>query len=107
MGKSPDELVNERKQELKSEDQRERHKTEMKVKAFLDVLAGEGKSPNTRKSYFEAIRIHFSHNWNRQLKLIHHNHTTKLILISSSLGSRAMKVTNEMSTRMPREEGVS
>jgi hypothetical protein len=42
LGKTPDELVDERKQELKSDDDRIRHRAEMTVKKYMRVLEEKG-----------------------------------------------------------------
>ncbi|MGD0978202.1 MAG: tyrosine-type recombinase/integrase [Candidatus Bathyarchaeia archaeon] len=62
-GKTPDQLIEERKEQLRSEDQRERYSAELKVKAFLDYLTEQGKSPNTRKNHFSAIRNFYKRNY--------------------------------------------
>jgi integrase len=61
--KTPDELIEDRKAELKSEDQRERHKAELRLKEYLGFLEGEGKSPNTRKNYFASVRNFYKRNY--------------------------------------------
>ena len=62
-GKTPDQLVAERKEQLKSDDRRVNHQAEMTVKQFLAYLEEEGLSPNTRKSYFMAIRNFYKRNY--------------------------------------------
>jgi len=48
LGKTPDQLIEERKQHLKSDDERVKHEAEMELKRFLTSLEDEGLSPNTR-----------------------------------------------------------
>jgi site-specific recombinase XerD len=62
-GKTPDQLIEERKQDLKSEDPRAQHRAEMEVKRFLRSLEEEGKSPNYRITYFTAIRSFYKRNY--------------------------------------------
>jgi len=63
-GKTPDQLIAERKEEVKSEDSKVQHQKEMLVKRFLKVLEEEcGLSPNTRRTYFSAIRNFFQRNY--------------------------------------------
>lgn len=63
IGKTPDQLIEERKAHLKSEDQRVNHQAEMQVKKFIKHLEEEGLSPNTRRSYFMAIRNFYQRNY--------------------------------------------
>jgi integrase len=63
IGKTPDQLIEERKNDLKSEDQRERHRAEMNVKAYINSLATKGLSPNSRKTYFAALRNFYKRNY--------------------------------------------
>ena len=52
LGKTPDELIDERKEDLKSVDDRVRHRAEMNLKQYLRVLENRGVSPNSRRTYF-------------------------------------------------------
>ena len=61
--KMPDELIAERKEHLKSDDDRVKHLDEQQVKRFLDHLENEGLSPNTRRTYFTAIRNFYKRNY--------------------------------------------
>ncbi len=61
--KTPDQLIEERKQQLKSEDERVKHQSEMQLKKFLNTLEDEGLSPNTRRSYFMAVRNFYKRNY--------------------------------------------
>ncbi len=56
LGNSPDELVRERKEDLKSDDERVRHTAEVNLKTFMNYLQEKGLAPNTRKNYFTSIR---------------------------------------------------
>lgn len=61
--KTPDQLVEERKQHLKDKDQRVNHLAEMDVKRFLAHLEDKGLSPNTVRGYFMAIRNFYQRNY--------------------------------------------
>lgn len=62
--KTPDELIAERKEEVKSEDAKVQHRKEMLVKKFLKYLEEERElAPNTRRTYFAAIRNFFQRNY--------------------------------------------
>lgn len=63
LGKTPDELIEKRKEELKSEDDRVKHHTELIIKKYMRVLEEKGLSPNTRRSYFTAIRSFYQRNY--------------------------------------------
>jgi len=63
LGKTPDELISERREDMKSEDPKVRHRAEMYVKRFLKVLDDEGLSPNTRRTYYGAIRSFYKRNY--------------------------------------------
>lgn len=70
IGKSPDMLIEQRKTDLKSDDPRVRHRLELEVKRFLNVLATEGIGAQKRvlgtaaqKTYFTAIRSFFKRNY--------------------------------------------
>lgn len=63
LGKTPDELIAERKEDIKSEDPKIRHRAEMYVKGFLKTLADEGLAPNARRTYFSAIRNFYKRNY--------------------------------------------
>jgi len=63
VGKSPDELIEERKQQLKSDDQRVQHAAEMNLKRYVDHLQELGLSPNTRKNYFMSVRNFYKRNY--------------------------------------------
>jgi integrase len=63
LGKTPDELIFERKSDLKSDDDRIRHRAEMVVKKYLRVLEDNGLSPNTIRTYFAAIRSFYQRNY--------------------------------------------
>ena len=63
-GKTPDELIAERKVEVKSEDGKVQHAKEMLVKKYLKYLDEERElAPNTRRVYFTAIRNFFQRNY--------------------------------------------
>lgn len=62
-GKTPDMLVEERKEHLKSDDERLKHQAEMQVKKFIKHLEQKGLSANTRRSYFMAIRNFYKRNY--------------------------------------------
>lgn len=61
--KTPDQLIEERKEHLKSDDERVRHQAEMQLKGFMSYLEDEGLSPNTRRSYFMAVRNFYKRNY--------------------------------------------
>lgn len=62
--KTPDELIAERKEEAKSEDGKVQHRKEMLVKKYLKHLEEERQlAPNTRRTYFTAIRSFFQRNY--------------------------------------------
>jgi len=61
--KTPDQLVEERKQHLKDDDKRVNHLAEMDVKRFLAHLEDKGLSPNTVRGYFMAIRNFYQRNY--------------------------------------------
>jgi len=63
IGKSPDELIAERKEQLKSDDERVRHQAEMNLKRFLNYLEGEGLSENTKRNYFTCVRNFYKRNY--------------------------------------------
>jgi len=63
VGKTPDQLIEERKQQLRSDDQRVQHEAEMSLKRYLDHLQKGGLAPNTRKSYFNAVRNFYKRNY--------------------------------------------
>ncbi len=63
-GKTPDELIAERKQEIKSEDGKVQHRKEMLLKRYLKYLEEErGLAPNSRRVYFTAVRNFFQRNY--------------------------------------------
>jgi len=59
VGKSPDELVAQRKQDLKTDDLYVRHRTEMSLKKHIAELEDEGSSISTQKLRYAAIRSFF------------------------------------------------
>lgn len=63
IGKTPDQLIEERKQQLKADDQRVNHQAEMDLKRFLAYLDEKGLSPNTIRGYFMAIRNFYKRNY--------------------------------------------
>ncbi len=63
VGKNPDQLIEERKQQLKSDDQRVQHAAEMSLKRYLDHLQEVGLAPNTRKTHFMAVRNFYKRNY--------------------------------------------
>lgn len=63
IGKSPDQLIEERKHDNGCEDERVKHRAEMKVKQFIKHLEEQGLSANTRNSYFMAIRNFYKRNY--------------------------------------------
>jgi integrase len=48
---------------LKNDDDRIRHRAEMDVKKYLRFLEEEGLNPNTRRTYFAAIRSFYQRNY--------------------------------------------
>ncbi len=63
-GKTPDELIAERKLEVKSDDAKVQHAKEMLVKKYLKYLEEERElAPNSRRVYFAAIRNFFQRNY--------------------------------------------
>ena len=63
-GKTPDQLIAERKVEVKSGDAKVQHSKEMLVKKFLKYLEEEKQlAPNTRRTYFAAVRSFFQRNY--------------------------------------------
>lgn len=63
-GKTPDELIAERKEEIKSEDGKIQHRKEMLLKRYLKYLEEErGLAPNSRRVYFTAVRNFFQRNY--------------------------------------------
>ncbi len=63
LGNSPDELVRERKEDLKSDDERVRHTAEVNLKTFMNYLREKGLAPNTRENYFTSIRSFYKRNY--------------------------------------------
>lgn len=63
IGKNPDELIEERKRQLKSDDPQVQHKMEVEVKKFMRYLESKGLSSSTRRTYFTAIRNFFAKNY--------------------------------------------
>jgi len=63
LGKTPDELIAERKEEMKNEDDKVRHHAEMVLKSYLKFLEEKGLSPNARRTYFTAIRNFYQRNY--------------------------------------------
>jgi integrase len=63
IGKTPDELIAERKVELKSEDSAVQHRAELNLKKFLRELETQNMAPNTRRIYFTAIRNFYLKNY--------------------------------------------
>jgi integrase len=63
VGKTPDELIEERKVQLQSNDRSVQHMAEKNLQDFLNYLEEQGLSPNTRKSYFMAIRNFYKRNY--------------------------------------------
>jgi hypothetical protein len=63
IGKTPDELIEERKRDLQSNDERIKHRVEMKVKEFIKFLEDQGLSANTRNCYFMAVRNFYKRNY--------------------------------------------
>ena len=63
IGKSPDQLIEERKHANGCEDERVKHRAEMDVKQFLKFLEDQGLSANTRNSYFMAVRNFYKRNY--------------------------------------------
>lgn len=63
LGKTPDELIAERKEELKNTDDKVRHRAEMTLKRYLRFLEEQGLSPNARRTYFTAIRNFYQRNY--------------------------------------------
>lgn len=60
--KTPDELIRERKEDLASNDDKIRHRAEMRVKDYIKVLE-QTCAPNTRKSQMTAIRNFYNRNY--------------------------------------------
>lgn len=60
IGKSPDALIAERKEQLKSEDERVKHLAEQNLKRFLSEL---DFAENTKRSYFMAVRNFYKRNY--------------------------------------------
>lgn len=63
LDKTPDQLIEDRKQQLKNDDERVKHQAEMQLKRFLSDLEEEGLSPNTRRCYFTAVRNFYKRNY--------------------------------------------
>jgi integrase len=63
IGKNPDQLIEERKLQLQSNDEGVRHMAEKNLQDFLNYLEEQNLSPNTRKSYFMAIRNFYKRNY--------------------------------------------
>jgi hypothetical protein len=61
--KTPDKLIEERKEQLLNEDKHVQHQTETRVKEFLKALEDQGLAANTRGSYFMAIRNFYKRNY--------------------------------------------
>jgi integrase len=59
----PDEMIAERKEQLKSEDPKVRHTYEHHVKRFVKELESRGLAPNTIKTYYHAIQSFFKRNY--------------------------------------------
>jgi integrase len=63
LGKNPDQLIEERRRDLKAEDLRVQHRVELDVKRFMRFLEDQGKSPNYRLTYYTAIRSFYNRNY--------------------------------------------
>lgn len=64
IGKTPDELVAERKEALRSDDERLKHQAEVDVKRFLRYLEEQRRlSPSTCRNYFMGIRNFYKRNY--------------------------------------------
>jgi site-specific recombinase XerD len=63
VGKNPDQLIEEQKRQLESTDAGVRHTAEKNLQDFLNYLEQQGLSPNTRKSYFMAVRNFYKRNY--------------------------------------------
>jgi len=61
--KAPDQLIEEHKQQLRSDDARVQHQAEMNLKRYIAELQKSGLSPNTRKNYFMAVRNFYKRNY--------------------------------------------
>ena len=62
-GKTPDELIQERKGQLASSDEGVRHQAEINIRLFLASLVEQGLAPNTRKNYMMGIRNFYLRNY--------------------------------------------
>jgi integrase len=56
-------LIEERKLQLKSEDEHVKHQAEMDLKGFIKHLEERELAPNTRRAYFMAIRNFYKRNY--------------------------------------------
>jgi hypothetical protein len=63
VGKTPDDLIRERKEDLASTDDKVRHRAELKLKEFIRVLEDQGKAPSTQRNYFMAVRNFYMRNY--------------------------------------------
>ena len=64
LGKTPDQLIEERKQQLKSEDETVKRKAEETLQDFCNWLEQEkGLSRNTSKLYHDAVRSFYRYNY--------------------------------------------
>ena len=59
LNKTADQLVEERKQDLKNDDQREQRKIESHLKGFIAYLESEGMSVATQQVAYAAVRSFF------------------------------------------------
>jgi integrase len=62
-GKDPDQLIEERRVQLKSDDPRVQHEAELQLKRYVDHLQKAGLASNSRKNYFTAVRNFYKRNY--------------------------------------------
>lgn len=63
VGLGPDELIEQRKKDLDSSDQRVIHRFETEVKRYRNALAEKGLSPGTQRTYVGALGSFFKRNY--------------------------------------------
>jgi len=105
LGKTPDELIDERKSDLKSDDDRIRHRAEMDVKKYLRFLEEEGLSPNTRKTYFAAIRNFYQRNYT-ELKFFRRDSPTGVNVTEGSKAATTEEIRSMVEVSKPRTKAL-
>ena len=105
LGKTPDDLIDERKEDLKSEDDRIKHRAEMKVKQYLQVLESQGLSPNTRRTYFGAIRNFYQRNY-AELKFFRRDGPKGVTVIEGAKAATQQNIRSMIEVSQPRTKAI-